>query len=731
MKVNYLSIVLILSLAFAIQARSDEGMWLPNKIKKLNYTDMQKLGCKLTAEEIYSINGSSLKDAIFQLQNEDGQGFCTGEMVSSQGLMFTNHHCGFPAIAKLSSTTNDYLTHGFWAMKKTDELPAEGMKVSRVVRIEDVSEQVLADVTFDMSESDREKNINAVISKLEKESIKDTHYSSKVKEMYKGGEYYLFVFEVFGDVRLAGAPPSAIGKFGGDTDNWMWPRHTGDFSIFRVYMAPDGTPTDSYSPDNVPYKPLHHLPVSLKGIQPNDFTMIMGFPGETDRYLSSFGMEYKRDVFNPVIVKLLNTKLVVMKEYMASSDAIRIALSDSYAGLANGWKLFDGEAQTLKKTNAIQQKQKLEAEFSKWISNDKTREEKYGKILGEIQEMYTNLAGPTFEMIYLSLGLIQASEHTMTTTEFYGLKGLLGDAKNNKDAINKKVEEFKGRLGEFFDKYFPESDKEIFGKMLMVYYNDIEPEKRSGVFENYIFKSFKGKTHEESINAFVNAVYSKSIFTSRERMEAFLNKPSAKVLDADPMMKYIGEVIMEAQMKSGAYVAIGGKLEVAERKFIAGLREMQTDRVFYPDANSSLRLTYGTVQSYKPRDAVKYSHITYIDGIIEKMDNTSTEFTVPKKLVDLYEKKDYGQYADETGNLPVGFLSDNDITGGNSGSPILNGEGHLIGLAFDGNWEWLCSNLLFSDDLQRTINVDVRYVLWVIDKYAGAGHLIEEMDIIK
>ncbi|MBN2683567.1 MAG: S46 family peptidase [Bacteroidales bacterium] len=731
MKVKFLSVMLILSLGFVFQAKSDEGMWLPNKIKQLNYADMQKLGCKLTAEEIYSINGSSLKDAIFQLQNEEGQGFCTGEMVSPQGLMFTNHHCGYEAIAKLSSTTNDYLTHGFWAMKKSDELPVEGMKVSRVVRIEDVSEQVLADVTFDMSESEREKKISAVISKLEKTAVEGTHYNCKVKEMFKGGEYYLFVFEVFGDVRLAGAPPSAIGKFGGDTDNWMWPRHTGDFSIFRVYMSPEGNPTDAYSPDNVPYKPLHHLPVSMKGIQPGDFTMIFGYPGETDRYLSSFGMEYKRDVFNPIVVKLLNTKLVIMKRHMAESDAVRIALSDTYASLANGWKLFDGEALTLKKTDAIAQKQGLEDEFADWATKNDDRSEKYSKILPQIKEMYSNLAGPTKEMIYLSLGLLQASEHTMTTLEFYGLKSQLADAKNNKDAITKSTEELKEKLGTFFDKYYPVTDKEIMMDMIMVYYNDIDADKRSGVFENYIFKTFKGKTQQESIKLFVDAVFAKSIFTSRERMEAFLNKPSAKVLDNDPMMKYLGEIIMEAQMKSGMYTSVLGKLEVAERKFIAGLREMETARVFYPDANSTLRLTYGTVQSYKPRDAVKYSHITYIDGIIEKMDNTNDEFTVPKKLVDLYEKKDFGPYVDETGNLPVAFLSDNDITGGNSGSPILNGEGHLIGLAFDGNWEWLCSNLLFSTELQRTINVDVRYVLWVIDKYAGAGHLLDEMTLIK
>ncbi|HBS86513.1 MAG: hypothetical protein A2W91_20050 [Bacteroidetes bacterium GWF2_38_335] len=731
MKARILSVFMVLLISAGFVARADEGMWLPNKIKQLNYTDMQKLGCKLSAEDIYDINHASMKDAIFQLLGEGGQGFCTGEIVSAQGLMLTNHHCGYESITKLSTVEHDYLTDGFWAMSKDKELSVTGLSVSRVVRIEDVTATVLAEVTEGMKESERNAKIEKAIEKIEKEAIDGNHYNANVKEFFKGGEFYLFVYEVFGDVRLVGAPPSSIGKFGGDTDNWMWPRHTGDFSMFRVYMAPDGKPTEGYSADNVPYKPLHFLPVSIKGVKQGDFTMIMGYPGETDRYLSSYGMEYKRDVFNPVIVKLLDTKLKIWKEDMAASDNVRLALADSYASLANGWKLFDGEAQTLRSTNAIEEKQKLEKEFAAWVNQDDKRKEKYGKILADIESGYKEMGASSVDLFYASLGLLQASDQIMATTKLFQLKSLLDDPKGNKESIDKAIAELKPEMEKQFEKFFPETDKKVLLAQLNLYYKDIPAESRSGVFANYIFKTFKDKTPEASIVKFVNTAFTTSIFTAKERMMAFLNKPSKKVLENDPFMKYFMEIALEAQMKGGKYQSLNNKLGVSERIFVEGLREMQVNNTFYPDANSTLRLTYGSVQPYKPRDAVQYDYRTYIDGIIEKMDNTNDEFKVSPRLVELYEKKDYGQYADETGKLPVGFLSDNDITGGNSGSPIINGNGELIGLAFDGNWEWLCSNLLFSKELQRTINVDIRYVLWVIDKFAGAKHLVDEMTVVK
>ncbi len=720
-----------ISLFSGIYATPDEGMWLPSKIAKLNYADMKKLGCKLTAEEIYSINNSSLKDAIFQLQTEEGMGFCTGEIVSKQGLLFTNHHCGYEAITKLSTTEHNYLDDGYWAKSLEEEISVPGIRVTRVVRIDDVTKEVLKDVTDETTEEEREKLVSKAIKEIEEKAKEGTHYEASVSEMYQGGEYYLFVFEAFGDVRFVGAPPSSIGKFGGDTDNWMWPRHTGDFSIFRVYMSPDGKPTKEYNKDNVPYVPLHSLPISIKGVKEGDFTMIMGYPGQTERYLSSYGMIYKRDFFNPTVVNLLNEQLTTLKKDMEASEEVRLAYADSYASSANGWKLFDGEAITLKNTDAIEQKQKLEADFQKWVDSDPKRKEKYGNVLSNLKESYEAYGPATKDIINLSLGLLQAGEQVMSVQAFMSLHKLLEDKKGNSDAINKNVENLKAEADEMFKKYYVNTDKKVFTALLTYYLETVPVEKRNTVFANYIFKKFKGKTEQESLNKFIDAVFEKSIFVDKARMDAFLAKPNKKVLDKDPMFNYVNGVFGDLMNVQMAYISAMGNIGVNERLFIEGLREFQKDRTFYPDANSTLRLTYGTVNSYNPKDAVHYKYLTYADGILEKEDPTNSEFIVPAELKQKVKNKEFGKYADATGNLPVCFLSDNDITGGNSGSPIINGEGQLIGLAFDGNWEWLCSNLIFSVDLQRTINVDSRYVLWVIDELYDCQHIMKELEVIE
>lgn len=726
-------ILLLVSAIFimGLFASPDEGMWIPSKIAQLNYADMQKLGCKLTAEEIYSINNSSLKDAIFQLQTKEGMGFCTGEIVSKQGLLFTNHHCGYEAITKLSTTEHNYLKDGFWAKSLDEELYAEGIRVTRVVRIDDVTSRVLKDITDETSEADREKMVSKAIKEIEDEAIEGTHYEASVSEMYQGGEYYLFIYEAFGDVRFVGAPPSSIGKFGGDTDNWMWPRHTGDFSIFRVYMSPDGKPTKGYSEDNVPYVPLHSLPISIKEIEEGDFTMIMGYPGQTERYISSYGMIYKRDYFNPTIVNLLNVQLVSLKEDMETSEEIKLAYADSYASNANGWKLFDGEAQTLKNTDAIAQKEKLEADFQNWVDSDAKRKEKYGNVLNNLKNSYEAFGPATNDIIYTSVGLLQAGEHVMNVQSFMGLNTLLEDTKGNADAINMTIENLKVQSDEMFKKYFPTTDKKVFTAVLKYYIDKVAVEKRNAVFNDYIFKSFKAKSEHESIDKFIDAVFEKSIFTDQTRMNEFLANPKKKTLEKDPLFNYIKGVFGDILTVQMAYLGAMEGIDANERLFIEGLREFQKNRIFYPDANSTLRLTYGTVQSYNPRDAVHYKYLTYAEGIIEKEDPTNSEFNVSPELKKKVLNKEFGEYADKTGKLPVCFLSDNDITGGNSGSPIINGEGHLIGLAFDGNWEWLASNLIFSPDLQRTINVDSRYVLWVIDELYDAQHIMKELDIRK
>ncbi len=723
-------IFICLLFATISQVRADEGMWLPNKIAKLNYADMQKLGCKLTAEEIYSINNSSLKDAIFQLQSPEGSGFCTGEIVSNQGLLFTNHHCGYEAIASLSSTEHNYLDDGFWAKNLNEEISAPGIRVTRVVRIEDVTSKVLEGIDEKTNEDERNKLISSRIGEIESKATEGNQYEAAISEMYQGGEYYLFVYEAFGDVRLVGTPPSAIGKFGGDTDNWMWPRHTGDFSIFRVYMSPDGKPTKSYDENNIPYKPLHSLPISIKGVNEGDFTMIMGFPGQTERYLSSYGMTYKRDFFNPAIVSLLDTMLKTQKVEMDANTEIRLKYSNTYAGNANGRKLFDGENQTLKTTDAILQKKNIENEFQKWVNADNNRKEKYGKVLSELEENYKTMGPITKDLLYTSLGLIQGSEMLMNVQIFAPLaKLLLQDLKENRDAIATRAESLKSHTGEMFKDYYPEVDKKVFSAMLKRYINDVEEEKYNEVFTNFIFAEYKAKTNAESIDNFINAVFEKSIFTSEERMLKFLDKPSDKVYYHDPLVLYFDYIMSGIMSAQVAYQTAGTAINTNERLFIEGLREFQTEKTFYPDANSTLRFTYGTVKSYDPADGVHYKYLTYADGILAKEDPTNSEFAVPAELKEKVLKNDYGRYADETGKLPVCFLSDNDITGGNSGSPILNGEGHLIGLAFDGNWEWLCSNLIFSKELQRTINVDSRYVLWVIDELYDCQHIMKELDI--
>lgn len=711
--------------AFISLAKADEGMWIPGHISKMNYTDMQKLGLKLSPEEIYDINNSSLKDAIFQLIGEGGQGFCTGEIVSEKGLLFTNHHCGFEAISTLSSVENNYLDDGYWAKSYDQEIAVPGLSVSRVVRIENVSKQVLEGIDIDTPEGERDKLVSQRIAEINKKAIEGNSYKSNVKEMYQGGEYYLFVYEEFGDVRFVGAPPSSIGKFGGDTDNWMWPRHTGDFSMFRVYMDKEGNPTTEYQEDNIPYKSLHHLPISIKGVKKGDFTMIMGYPGQTERFLSSFGMQYKMDVFDPVVVGLLGVKLEVMKSYMDKDEATRIDLADTYASLANGHKLFQGEAENLRGTDAIEMRSEMQTEFQKWVNADDSRTAKYGNILADLEKSYSDYGPVTKTMIYASLGLIQSSEHLMLVQQFKGIQKSL----ENKDDASPAIERMKASISDNFEEYYSQIDEAIMRKMLKLYAKDIAPEDQIKFFTEVLPKKYKADKLCKSIDKYVDDVFENSIYVNQERMMAFLNKPKAKTLSNDPMSLLFDGVMSEIMGAQMAYVNLMNSIAVSERNFIAGLREFKSGEGFYPDANSTLRLTYGTVQNYDPRDAVHYKAFTYVEGILEKYIPGDGEFDLDPKLIELINNKDFGRYADETGSVPVCFLSDNDITGGNSGSPIMNGNGELVGLAFDGNWEWLCSNLIYNPELQRTINVDSRYVLWIIEKLGGAQNIIDELDI--
>ncbi|MBC8457549.1 MAG: S46 family peptidase [Bacteroidales bacterium] len=701
----------------------DEGMWLPILIERLNYVDMQKMGLHLTPEEIYSVNQSSLKDAIVGLSSGSPAGggfFCTAEVVSDKGLIFTNHHCGYSAVQNHSTPEHDYLTDGFWARSMDEELPNERMNASFLVRIENVTDSIIPFLPDSLSESDRGRKVREISGRISDRASEDGKYECRVSSFYSGNEYYLFVFKTYKDVRLVGAPPSSIGKFGGDTDNWMWPRHTGDFTIFRIYADSANAPAN-FSETNVPLKPNYHLPISLAGVKKNDFAMIWGYPGSTSRYMTSYGIEYNLNDFYPVIIDVFGKQMEVMKARMDVDKTARIAYSENYAGLSNTWKNFIGQTRMLRKNKVIQKKQALEADFTKWVNDNSMRTEKYGYILTELKEGYENLAKvsvPFYYSRFAGSGL----DIVGFANGFSGLKDQL--EKKNKAAIEETIKNLRPLVTSHFKEWDFEIEKNTFGEMLKLYAKKVKKEDLPSIYAT-IEKDFNN-----DFAAFADKVYSTSVFATAENANAFLDKPSLKVFKKD-LGWLTAQSIQEASGKyAGAYGEARTGLSRGNRLFIDGLRDMFPDKMFYPDANSTLRFTYGKVLDYFPADAVHYDYITTLEGVMEKEDPTNDEFIVDEKLKALYEAKDYGPYG-ENGELVVCFLTTNDITGGNSGSPVINGDGQLIGLAFDGNWEAMSGDILFEDNLQRCINVDIRYVLFIIDKFANATNIIDELTIVK
>ncbi len=709
------SIALGALLTFQVSiSKADEGMWLPMFLG-MNMEEMQAKGLNLTAEQLYSINNSSLKDAIVSMG-----GFCTAEMISSQGLMLTNHHCGYDVIQSHSTVENNILANGFWAMSMEEELPNPGLYARFLVRMEDVTETILAEVNDEMTEEERGEAISAAVKALTEETKGDSHYDVSIKSFFEGNEFYLFVYETFKDVRLVGNPPESVGKFGGDTDNWMWPRHTGDFSMFRVYMAPDGSPAD-YSEDNVPYQPKHHLPVSLKGVNNGDFAMIMGYPGSTDRFLTSYGVQVELDLHQPSVVEVRDVKLTTMKEYMDADPNVRIQYASKYAQTANYWKYYIGQQKQLKRNRVLDQKLALEEEFTAWVNADVARKEKYGEALSMIEKAYQlkrdAVKGNTY---VLEAGLIGADSPLFAYRASATLKAALSS--EDQAQIDAAVARISAMAQGHFKDYNADVDRELMANLFGLYAENVDPAQHPAFFQ-MVNKKFKG-----DFSAFAKKISDKSIFTSASRLEAFLAKPSLKKLEADYLTIVASDLI--TMYRSGGNQEAEALLEKGNRLFVAGLREMNPDKKYYPNANSTMRLTYGTVGDYMAADAVHFDYYTTIDGVMQKMDNSNPEFVVPDRLVELYKDQDYGQYADENGNLPICFISNNDITGGNSGSPVINGDGELIGLAFDGNWEAMSGDIAFEHKLQRTISVDIRYVLFTIDKYAGCTRLIEEMDLV-
>ena len=727
MNKKILGFILAILFATPISLKADEGMWLPMFVKRLNEVDMQAAGLQLTAEELYSINNSSLKDAIVSFS-----GFCTGEVISAEGLLLTNHHCGYGAIQDHSTVENDYLTEGFWAMDRSKELENPDLFVDFLIRMEDVSERILAVVNDDMTEVERAQAIDAEMKAIKTEATEDNSYICKVKSFYEGNEFYMFMYERFSDIRLVGAPPSSVGKYGGDTDNWMWPRHTGDFSMFRIYAAPDGTPA-AYAEENVPLtKELreknnafyHHLPVSLEGVENDDFTMVWGYPGSTDRFLTSWGVEQMLDIKAPTIVDIRDLKLNIMKKYMDADPAVRIQYASKYAQTANYWKYFIGQSKGLKRLGVYEKKQAIEADFTAFANSSDSNKAKYGEALSLIEQAYAASDATEKGANFLSEVGIRGTDVILFT---YRANRMIEQLISTEDAEQKAdlISQLQASASEHFKNYNAALDEEQFAKLFAKYQADVDASQHPSFFA-HVDKKYKG-----DFAIFAAKMYAKSFFTDEARFNAFILAPNAKKLSKD-LAAMSAKSIVQSYFSMGSVTAESdAMLGKGNRLFVDGLRKMDSDKVYYPNANSTMRTTYGTVGDYVPADAVHYDYITTLEGVIEKYVPGDHEFDLPQGLIDLYDAKDYGQYADKNGDIIVNFIHNTDITGGNSGSPVINAKGHLIGTAFDGNWEAMSGDIAFEPELQRTISCDIRYVLFIIDKYAGATHLIEEMDLVK
>ena len=716
MKKIVLSLIVgILLMPMSIKA--DEGMWFLMFIERLNHRDMQKMGLQLTSEEIYSINNHSLKDAIVQFN-----GGCTAEIISKDGLVLTNHHCGYDAIAELSTAQKNLLKDGFWAENKKAEIKPSSLFVRFFVRMDDVSKRILSKVNPSMSEADREKAINAEIAAIEKENNEGGKYTVSVRSFFQGNEYYYFVYQDYKDVRLVGTPPESIGKFGGDTDNWEWPRHTGDFSMFRVYADAAGNSAE-YSENNVPLQPKHYLPVNVGGVKENDFAMILGYPGRTNRWMPAAGIEQNVKFAYPAWVEGAKTGMDGMKKYMDQSDALNLVYASKYASTANYWKNRQGMIDALSKFGTSKTKAAQEAKFDTW-ANKPDNKTKYGNVVATINKYYGMTNEKARHDNYL--------QQLFRTSSFGTISRTLGRQLENyaKSDATKRLQMAQGieeMAAEFFKEVHIPAEKDILSAQLKLYAT-----KSTG----YAIAPAVKKIADENNNDFtkyVNAAFDLSVFTSMDRIKAFLAIPSQGLLDNDPLYSLSNNMLTHFNSKSDEIAKAQNDYSASYRLLVEGLRESKIGTIKYPDANSTLRLTYGKVRSLPAdkRNDAKINNYTTLDGQIKKYKKGDQEFDLPIKVLEMNKNKDYGRFADKDGSLHVNFLTDNDITGGNSGSPVLNGKGELIGLAFDGNIEAMAGDVIFDAKLQRTINVDIRYVLWIIEKFSGAKHIVDEMRLVK
>ena len=717
-RLNYIvAFLLAFVLGFANLVKADEGMWLPMLIGK-NYDQMKKQGFKLTPEDLYSVNKASIKDAIVSFG-----GFCTGEIISKNGLILTNHHCGYDAVASNSTVENNILDNGFYAMSNQEEKPIQGLFVRFLVRMEDVTPKVMAALNG-VEEKNRAAKIAEISKTITADATAGTTLEADVRDVYKANQFLLFVYERFNDVRLVGTPPQSIGKFGGDTDNWEWPRHTGDFSLFRVY-ADQNNKSATYAPSNKPYTPKKSLPISIKGLKNGDFSIVYGFPGRTDRYLTSYGVQMAVEKTNPTIVKLRDIRLKAWKEEMDKSDDTRLALSSIHANIANYWKYFIGQTEQLKRLRIFEEKQKQENEFSQWAASTPEN----ASLMIQYKNAYSAFEPYAVHFTYLNEGLL-ATPWVRNVSQLGNTIKAMNARKDDAAYISQLKQNLNATVNAYEKTYNEIADKKIFAQILSSFYNDV-PKSQHPKFITLIAEDFWKGTAESTFQNYAENLWKNSKLIEPASMRKFIDHPSIEDLQNDHAFKYAVNLNPQDYIKNNfgtLYSQFQAEKNRLDNLYLKALLSKNKGALIYPDANSTMRISYGQIQNYSPKDGITYNITTTIDGMMAKYQPGDDEFDLPQSLIDAYAKRDFRQYA-ENGTLNVGFISNNDITGGNSGSPVINGNGELIGVAFDGNWEAMSGDIAFDKEYKRTISLDIRFVLWCIDVLGGAKNIINELDI--
>jgi hypothetical protein len=702
--------------AFSTGLFAKEGMWIPTLLQKYNIEEMSQMGFKLSSEDVYSVNHASMKDAVVLFGNG-----CTGGVISGDGLMITNHHCGFGQIQEHSSVQHDYLTDGFWAMNRSEELTNQGLTVQFLVRMEDITDKILINVTDKMNQVALRDTIQKNIEKVKTQYLKGTDYSADVKPLFNGNQYFIYIYEVFKDIRLVGAPPVSIGKFGGDTDNWIWPRHTGDFSLFRIYAGKDNKPA-VYSPKNVPYKPKKFFPINLKGLKEGDFTMVFGYPGTTQRYVPSQAVNLIMNQSDPAKVAIRTVKLNIWAQRMKSDPKIRIQYADKYVSASNSWKKWQGEAKGLERLDAVNVKKAGEAEFKKWVMSDPQRFQKYGTILSDFEKLYSEYLPYQAANDYITECIQRGSDIFMLAAKFESI-----EKAKDAEQLKKETEKLRDYLVVYFKDYDQKTDELILSALMKIYVTKVDQKFMPQQLVRLIPSIMK--------EDYTTKIYGKSILTDSLKINKLLknfNQKSIKRLEKDPVYSLF--IMIRQHYRDNediVFRSIYSDIASVQKKYTAAIMEMNAGQRLMADANLTLRIAYGKIEGYKPSDAVTYNCFTTLKGIIQKDNPEIADYNVPQSLLKLYNARDFGQYVNESGEVPVAFCASNHTTGGNSGSPVVNAQGELIGLNFDRSWEGTMSDIIYDPDQCRNIALDMRYALFIIDKFAGAGYLLSEMQIVK